>query len=381
MATDTRTVAGHSTATAPLSITTLAITTLAIAPPSIRPLAITMGDPAGIGLDIILKAFCGSERPRLPPLVIFGDPAAIAARAQQLNLAVEIEELPEALAGIGGVASVPAGPLPVLPVRCAVTPRCGVPDPANAPAVIAAIELATAAVAQGHAAALVTSPIAKATLTAAGFRHPGHTEFLAELAGHHFPGRPWLPVMMLASDALRVVPLTVHVPLARVPSLVTKDLICSTVAITAAGLTRWYGIAKPRIWIAGLNPHAGESGTLGREELDIITPAVAALRALGHDVTGPLSADTMFHAAARTRYDAAIAMYHDQALIPLKTLAFDSGVNVTLGLPFIRTSPDHGTAFDIAGSGHANPQSFIAAVHLAAAMASRSAAASTAGAS
>ena len=177
--------------------------------------------------------------------------------------------------------------------------------------------------------------------------------------------------MMLASDDLRVVPLTVHVPLARVPSLLTAELIQATARITMADLTRRFGIARPRLWVCGLNPHAGESGTLGREEIDIIAPTIAALRAEGLDIAGPFSADTMFHAAARARYDAVIAMYHDQALIPLKTLAFDSGVNVTLGLPFVRTSPDHGTAFDIAGTGRANAKSFVAALRMAERMAAR----------
>ena len=241
--------------------------------------------------------------------------------------------------------------------------------PPPCPQIIGAIEQAVAAVATGEAAAVVTNPIAKATMTAAGFRHPGHTEFLAELASRHHPGHHFTSVMMLASDALRVVPLTVHIPLAKVPAALNAALIEETVRITVGDLTSRFGIVRPRIVVAGLNPHAGENGTLGREEIDIIAPAIAQLRSEGLDVSGPFSGDTMFHAAARSRYDAAIAMYHDQALIPLKTLAFDSGVNITLGLPFVRTSPDHGTAFDIAGSGRANPESFIAAVRMARRMA------------
>ena len=318
-----------------------------------------------IGLDIVLSALVGDEREDLPPFVLFGDPRAIAERATLMSLRVPVVEIETPVQA----SALPFGSLAVVPVRCAVAPVPGRTNPANAPAIIRAIELATAAVAAGDAAALVTNPIAKATLTAAGFKHPGHTEFLAELAHRHFPARAWTSVMMLASVELRVVPLTVHVPLARVSSLVTSDLICTTARITAADLARRFGIARPRLWVCGLNPHAGESGTLGREEIEIIAPAIATLKAEGLQIEGPYAADTMFHAAARARYDAVIAMYHDQALIPLKTLAFDSGVNVTLGLPFVRTSPDHGTAFDIAGTGKANPVSFVAALRLAAKMA------------
>ena len=339
------------------------------------PLAVSMGDPAGIGLDILLAAFSAREQLGLPAFVLYGDPVAVAARSVQLGLEQQLAEVDSP----HQVATLAPGVLPIIPVRCAVAPRPGVPDSRNAGAVIEAIEQATAAVLEGTAAAIVTNPIAKAVLTAAGFAHPGHTEFLAELAERHTPGRRWTPVMMLAADlptadALRVVPLTVHVPLARVPSLLTADLIRETVRITALDLTRRFGIARPRLWVCGLNPHAGESGTLGREEIDIIAPAVASLQAEGFDIVGPFSADTMFHAAARVRYDAVIAMYHDQALIPLKTLAFDSGVNVTLGLPFVRTSPDHGTAFDIAGTAKANPASFVAALRMARRMTTQAAA-------
>ncbi len=332
-----------------------------------RPLAVTMGDPAGIGLDITLAAF--ASVPRTAAFVLFADLAAVRARAERLGLAVELQPVRT----IADAAAAPPDVLPVLDSPCAAAVVPGVPDVRNAAAIIGAITAATAAVTGGHASAIVTNPIAKATLTAAGFQHPGHTEFLGELAARHFPGRRYTPVMMLACDELRVVPLTIHVPLARVPSLLTGELIETTARVTAADLTRRFGIARPRLWVAGLNPHAGESGTLGCEEIDIIAPAIARLRAAGLDIAGPYAADTMFHAAARARYDAAITMYHDQALIPLKTLAFDSGVNVTLGLPFVRTSPDHGTAFDIAGTGRANPASFIAALKMAAAMSARDA--------
>lgn len=328
------------------------------------PLAVSMGDPAGIGLDIALTALAGPDRGGLPGFILYGDPQAVAARAALLKLAIPVVEIGDPRHD----GAVQPGILAVVPVRCAVAPVPGRPDTANAAAIIQAIEKATADVVAGTVAALVTNPIAKATLAAAGFPHPGHTEFLAELAHRHFPARPWTSVMMLASDELRVVPLTVHVPLARVATLVSAALICQTARITNADLIQRFGIARPRLWVCGLNPHAGESGTLGREEIEIIAPAIATLRAEGLDVQGPFSADTMFHAAARARYDVVIAMYHDQALIPLKTLAFDSGVNVTLGLPFLRTSPDHGTAFDIAGSGKANPASFVAALRCAAKM-------------
>jgi 4-hydroxythreonine-4-phosphate dehydrogenase len=204
-----------------------------------------------------------------------------------------------------------------------------------------------------------------------GFAHSGHTEFLATLAQHHRPGKDWFPVMMLASDVLRVVPLTVHVPLAAVPGLVTRDRMLATSRIVHEALRRDFGIAQPRIVVAGLNPHAGEDGTIGREDAEIIAPAIAELQAEGMAISGPISADSLFHAAARARYDAAIAMYHDQALIPIKTLAFETGVNATLGLPFVRTSPDHGTALDIAGRGVARAESLVAAIEMAARIARR----------
>ena len=224
-------------------------------------------------------------------------------------------------------------------------------------------------VAAGRAAAIVTNPIAKSVLYRAGFQHPGHTEFLAELAaaGGHAPQ----PVMMLWSPALAVVPVTIHLSLRDAISQLSADLIVSTARIVAASLKTRFGIARPRLALSGLNPHAGEDGSLGTEEQCIVAPAIDTLRKEGIDVRGPLPADTMFHEAARQTYDCAICMYHDQALIPIKTLAFDEGVNVTLGLPFIRTSPDHGTAFDIAGTGRANPSSLIAALRLAARMAAR----------
>ncbi len=225
--------------------------------------------------------------------------------------------------------------------------------------------MATAAVAAGDALALVTNPIVKRTLDLAQLPYPGHTEFLAELAVRHGATRRPRPVMMLAAEELKVVPTTVHIPLSAVPGALTRALIVETVRITATALVEDFGIARPRIAVAGLNPHAGEGGLIGSEERDVVAPAVAELAAEGIAVAGPLSADTLFHAEARATYDAAVAMYHDQALIPIKTLAFDRGVNVTLGLPFVRTSPDHGTAFALAGTGKARPDSFIAALRMA----------------
>jgi 4-hydroxythreonine-4-phosphate dehydrogenase len=335
-----------------------------------RPLAVTMGDPAGIGLEITLMAWRGRARLALPPFVLLADPVAVAERAA----AIEADAPVATIASFAEAAAVFAERLPVLPIALAAPSLAGKPDPANAAAVIAAIDRAVAAVADGEAAAVVTNPIAKSVLYAAGFTHPGHTEYLAALASRTHGGRKLHPVMMLASDMLRVVPLTIHIPLAEVPAAISRDLIETTARIILAALAHDFGVAAPRLAVCGLNPHAGESGSIGREDRDVIAPAVAALAAEGHLVRGPLSADTLFHAAARATYDAVLAMYHDQALIPIKTLAFDTGVNVTLGLPFVRTSPDHGTAFDIAGRGVASPASLIAALRMAADMAARRAA-------
>ena len=225
----------------------------------------------------------------------------------------------------------------------------------------------------GRASAVVTNPIAKSALYKAGFEFPGHTEYLAALAERFAPG-PHRAVMMLAGPDLRTVPVTIHIPLAEVPKRLTTELIVATGRIVARDLARRFGIAAPRIAVCGLNPHAGEDGAIGREDIEVVPPAVAALRAEGIDAFGPLPADTLFHAAARARFDAALGMYHDQALIPIKTLAFDEGVNVTLGLPFVRTSPDHGTAFEIAGTGRARPDSLVAALRLAAVLAGNEAA-------
>jgi 4-hydroxythreonine-4-phosphate dehydrogenase len=331
------------------------------------PLALTMGDPAGIGIEIALIAWRDRAQEAIPPFAIFADPAAVVARAEALAIRVPIESLDT----LARVAEAFSDRLPVRPVRLATPAEPGRPDSANAGAIIRSIEEAAMAVMSGEASALVTSPIAKSVLYDGGFDHPGHTEFLGRLAERREPGRRFRPVMMLASDELKVVPLTVHIPLSEVARSITGDAIRDTARIVLSALREDFGLDAPRLAVAGLNPHAGESGTLGREEEETIAPAVRALRAEGLSVTGPHSADTLFHEEARSRYDAVLAMYHDQALIPLKTLAFDRGVNVTLGLPFVRTSPDHGTAFDIAGTGKANPKSLIASLNLAAAIAAR----------
>ena len=330
--------------------------------PPRSPIAVTMGDPAGIGPDITLAAWQRRVERRLPVFAVYGDPAVFAARATQLGLSVPVRTIDEP----SDATTAFADAFPVVPVAPCFEVVAGSPNVRNSAATIAAIDDAVRVVLRGSAAGLVTCPIAKSVLYDAGFSYPGHTEYLAHLAetaaGN---GQPILPVMMLASDALRVVPATIHIPLADVAKTLTADLVRNTITITLDALRTDFGIAKPRVAVAGLNPHAGENGTIGREDCDLIAPVIASLRALGHDVAGPHSADTLFHAAARRNYDAVVAMYHDQALIPIKTLAFDSGVNITLGLPFVRTSPDHGTAFDIAGTGKASPESFIQALLLA----------------
>jgi len=320
------------------------------------PMAMTMGDPAGIGPELALAAW--RERTPDARFMVFAAPYILAGAAKRAGFTVPIIETDPAGAG----AVFPNG-LPVVPLKHAVEDAPGRPNPANAAATIESIERAVEAVHQGEARAVVTNPIAKATLYQAGFKHPGHTEYLGELAKAW--GQPSFPVMMIWSETLAVVPVTIHIPLADAPRALTAELIVRTARIVARDLSSRFGVKRPRLAVAGLNPHAGEGGAMGREEITIIRPAIEALQAEGIDVVGPLPADTMFHAKARARYDAALTMYHDQGLIPVKTLAFDEGVNVTLGLPFVRTSPDHGVAFDIAGKGVANPSSLIAALKLA----------------
>jgi 4-hydroxythreonine-4-phosphate dehydrogenase len=320
------------------------------------PLAMTMGDPAGIGPELALAAW--RDRKRSAPFVVFAAPALLAAAAKRAGVAVPIVETDLA----GARAAFSTG-LPVVPLKSAVEDAPGRPNVANAAATIESIERAVEAVHQDEARAVVTNPIAKAALYQAGFKYPGHTEYLGALAKAW--GAPAFPVMMIWSEALKVVPVSIHIPLADAPKALTVELIIKTARIVDRDLRARFGVIRPRLAVAGLNPHAGEGGAMGREEITIIKPAIDTLKAEGLDVVGPLPADTMFHPKARARYDVALAMYHDQGLIPVKTLAFDEGVNVTLGLPFVRTSPDHGTAFDIAGKGLANPASLIAALKLA----------------
>ncbi len=317
----------------------------------IRPIALSCGEPAGVGPEIAAKAW--DTLRDTCPFVYIGD----AAHLPDGTSVQQIEDLSQA-------SEICTHALPVLQQDFPAPNDPGHLNPANAPGVIDAIEQGVALVQSGAASALCTAPIHKqALIDGAGFTYPGHTEFLAALAGRT------RVVMMLASDQLRVVPATIHIPLSRVPTELTPDLLRETIEITARGLQLQFGIPHPRLAVAGLNPHAGEGGKMGTEELDWIAPLLNGLSPDEYTVTGPHPADTLFHAAARTRYDAAIAMYHDQALIPIKTLDFDRGVNVTLGLPFIRTSPDHGTALDIAGQGIANPTSLIEALRLAQSMA------------
>ena len=318
-----------------------------------------MGEPAGIGGEIALQAWLRRRDAGLAPFLRLDDPNRLQALVHRHGWTVPVQ----AVAEPGEAPDLFDTALPVLPVPLPAAPQPGIPDRRNAPAVLHAIELAVALCRNGTAAAMVTNPIHKAALYDAGFSHPGHTEFLAALCDAP------RPVMMLASERLRVVPVTIHVALKHAIDLLDTDLIVETARITAEDLREKFGIANPRLALAGLNPHAGESGGMGEEDAAIVAPAVERLRSMGIDVRGPLPPDTMFHAEARQSYDAAICMYHDQALIPIKTLDFDSGVNVTLGLPIIRTSPDHGTAFDIAGQGIAKPDSLIAALKMAATMA------------
>jgi 4-hydroxythreonine-4-phosphate dehydrogenase len=324
------------------------------------PLALTQGDPAGIGLELAVKAWTMRRSAAIAPFILLADPTAVRRCAALFGAAGDVVDADPEQA-----ASLFDDKLPVLPTGHHADAGFGRPDPATAPGTIAAIDLAARLVYAGRASAVVTNPIAKAVLYEAGFAHPGHTEYLAVLAAQLWGGPEPLPVMLLWSESLAVVPVTIHVPLARVPALLTSELIVETGRIVAADYAARFGNNAVRLAVAGLNPHAGEGGALGLEDDAIVRPAVERLRALSIDARGPLPADTMFHERARRGYDVALCMYHDQALIPIKTLAFDDGVNCTLGLPFVRTSPDHGTAFDIAGKGIARPDSLIAALRLA----------------
>jgi 4-hydroxythreonine-4-phosphate dehydrogenase len=322
------------------------------------PLCLTQGDPSGIGPDLALTVFARRQQ-RSPPFFLLADPDCLRRRAALLGLDVKVAECePEQTGAVFSRA------LPVVRLSNRVCGVPGQPDPADAPATVEAIERAVDLLSQGRARAMITNPIAKSVLYSAGFTHPGHTEFLGELASAAF-GRKSRPVMMIWSRELAVVPATIHIPLSAVPSALRANELVEIGRIVSRALSRDFGVAAPRLAFCGLNPHAGEDGAMGREDMDIVAPAVAQLVAEGFCATGPSPADTMFHAEARKTYDAAIGMYHDQVLIPVKTLAFDTGVNVTLGLPFIRTSPDHGTAFSLAGTGRARASSLTEAILLA----------------
>jgi 4-hydroxythreonine-4-phosphate dehydrogenase len=329
------------------------------------PLVLTMGEPAGIGGEISLKAWL-ARHDGVPPFYLIDDPDRLAGLARRLGLPVPIHSIGDP----AQASDVFDRALPILPVGIRLCGLPARPDPGDAPAILGAIETAVCDVQAGRAAALVTNPIHKESLYRAGFEYPGHTEYLAALAQ-----AIQAPVMMLVCPTLRVVPVTIHLALKRAIRELSAPAIIHAARVTEAALRQDFGVPRPVLAIAGLNPHAGEAGGLGREEIEIIEPAVAELRGMGIDARGPLAADTMFHADARQTYDAALCMYHDQALIPIKTIDFHGGVNVTLGLPFVRASPDHGTAFAIAGRGVARPDSLIAALRLAAEMAAKRAAA------
>jgi 4-hydroxythreonine-4-phosphate dehydrogenase len=320
------------------------------------PIAVTMGDPAGVGPEMAARAWAARARHDVPPFFMLGDAAAVAA----------VWDGPiERVTDIDAVAGAYSRALPVWQVEDSGPPVPGQPTAQGSLCALHALECGIGMVRNGAAGALVTGPISKREFHAIGYTHPGQTEFIAERCGVTANNA----VMMLAGPALRVVPLTVHIPLAEVPAALTADLIIAKARVAARGLIRDFGIAAPRLAIAGLNPHAGEGGQLGGEEQAVITPAIAALQAEGLDITGPLAADALFALHIRNQYDALLCAYHDQALTPFKALHFHDGVNLTLGLPIIRTSPDHGTAFGIAGSGQADPGPTIAAIALAGKMA------------
>jgi 4-hydroxythreonine-4-phosphate dehydrogenase len=325
----------------------------------------TLGEPAGIGPDLALAVWRKRLELDLPPFYLLADPRYLARRADRMGLDVPIATV-EPQTAVAAFASA----LPVVAIDVAASAEPGHPDASSAPAAIASIRRAVADVMAGAATAVVTNPVAKNVLYRSGFAEPGHTEFLARLV-QEATGTALRPVMMLWSPELAVVPVTIHLPLRQIFAQLSAELIADTGRIVARDLAERFRLPHPRLAIAGLNPHAGEEGALGEEDSTIVAPAVARLRAEGIDARGPLPADSLFHEAARASYDVALCMYHDQALIPIKTLAFDHAVNVTLGLPFVRTSPDHGTAFDIAGTGRANPSSLIAALRLAARLAAR----------
>ncbi len=328
-----------------------------------QPLALTLGEPAGIGPDLALAVWHRRAELDVPRFYVVADPDFLSRRAGRRGRDVPIAAVTSAAA-----AAAFASALPVVAIDVAVSAEPGRPDRSSAPAAIASIRRAVADVTAGAAAAIVTNPIAKNVLYDWGFAEPGHTEFLATLV-QEATGTSLRPIMMLWSPELAVVPVTIHLPLREIFKHLSTELVVETGRIVARDLAVRFRISRPRLAVAGLNPHAGENGALGEEDRAIVAPAVARLIADGIDARGPLPADSLFHERARATYDVALCMYHDQALIPIKTLAFDHAVNVTLGLPFVRTSPDHGTAFDIAGTGAADVTSLVAALRLAARLA------------
>jgi 4-hydroxythreonine-4-phosphate dehydrogenase len=332
---------------------------------ALAPLAVSLGDPAGVGPELICEAWARREEERLPPFFVCGGRGLLIGAARKRGLDIPV-------AGVAGLAEIEGACAEALPVLgrpdCRYSP--GEPDEAGARLALASLQAAAAWAVEGVVGGLVTGPIAKSLLADVGFTFPGQTEFVANASGVDADDA----VMMLAGPQLRTVPLTVHIPLADVPQRLSSELIVRRSIVVATALRDDFGIANPRLAIAGLNPHAGENGRMGDEELRIIVPAIEQLRAMHIEATGPHPADSLFAPRARETYDVAIAMYHDQALVPLKALDFDQGVNVTLGLPIVRTSPDHGTAFDIAGKGIADPGAMIAAIRMAGEIAARRAA-------
>ena len=324
------------------------------------PIAVTIGEPSGIGPEVIIKSWFKRRENMLPPFFVIGSPEIIQKHAEQIRLPIPIE----VISGPRETAEAYDQVLPVIDLGLDSDFHFAVPNQNTAQTVISAIDHAVEYIMRGQARAMATAPIHKAALYSAGFTSPGHTEYLAEQVKKHI-GKEFQSVMMLASEELCVVPLTIHEPLHKVPELINHALLVRTIKTIHDSMKKYFGLPSPRIAVSGLNPHAGENNSMGTEDSQIIAPAIEAIKKKGIDVSGPIPADTMFHKAARAQYDVALCMYHDQALIPIKTIDFDAGVNVTLGLPIVRTSPDHGTALNIVGRGTANPTSMINSLKLA----------------
>ena len=324
------------------------------------PIAVTIGEPSGIGPEVLLKSWFKRDEHNLAPFFVIGSAELLEKQAKLLHLNIPIATITSPLQ----TEHLFQNALPVLELDMGSDFSFGAPLTEMAPLVVASIDKAVELIIAGKARAMATAPIHKAALYDTGFTSPGHTEYLAELCEKH-TAEPYHPVMMLASEELCVVPLTIHVALKDVPGLITHQLLVKTIGTIHDGMMKYFGLEFPSIAVSGLNPHAGENNSMGQEDSKIIAPAIEALKKKGIRVNGPMPADTMFHRAARAKYDVALCMYHDQALIPIKTIDFDAGVNVTLGLPIVRTSPDHGTALDIAGQSLANPTSMINSLKLA----------------